>query len=426
MKIESSPAINKLIRPFIYSGTVILLIVIVWGCAAVPQLKETPEATYVRLPFVRILLNDSRPEFTISGNHAISLECIRDDRSVVYYASKPITVSQDNGLITISMRTGRIGDRYNEIIVTPRDKNGLLEYDRKSYRGMFKIMTRGVNLQIVNYVHMDDYLKGVVPPEIGNVGEDEYEAIKAQAVAARTYSMSHLAQYPDKPYDMKSDVSDQVYNGVEVEKEIVSKAIDDTRGCVIKYRDKLINAYYHSTCGGNTDDIDEVWDKPSEPYLRAVADSGYCSWSKYYHWRESYTARQLQMRIEHYLSSDRGREIHIGDITDMYVKGRTAGGRVAELTVQATDGSYTFGADRLRWVFLRSSNPELILQSARFEIETKHDANGLLTRADFIGGGYGHGVGMCQCGAIGMARQGKKFDQILKFYYTSVDITKIY
>lgn len=291
---------------------------------------------------------------------------------------------------------------------------------------MFEILAHGVNLRLINVVHMDDYLKGVVPPEIGNVGENELEAIKAQAVAARTYSMSHLSQYPDEDFDMKSDVSDQIYHGVEVERPIISRAIDATRGFAVKYKDRLINAYYHSTCGGYTDDIDEVWDKPSAPYLRTVNDSGYCSWSKYYNWKESYTGTQLKLMIEQYLSSERGRVVSIGDIIDIYIRSTTAGGRVAKLVVKTTNGSHSFGKDRIRWVLKRSSNPELILQSARFDVETKHDANGKLIRADFFGGGYGHGVGMCQCGAIGMARNGKKFDDILTFYYRNVEVVKLY
>ncbi|MCP4634678.1 MAG: SpoIID/LytB domain-containing protein, partial [candidate division Zixibacteria bacterium] len=236
----------------------------------------------------------------------------------------------------------------------PRHRNDLLEVSNSHYRGIFKVIPNGVNLQLINIVHMDDYLKGVVPPELGRVGEPEIEAVKAQAVAARTYAMSHLAQYPDEPYDMKSDVSDQVYHGVKVEKSLVSKAIDDTRGYVIKYQDNLINAYYHSTCGGSTDDIDEVWNKVRAPYLQAVTDESYCSWSKYYNWKESYSAKQLKLRIEQYLSSERGRQVKVGKILDLLVKSHTTGGRVAEMVVKTDKGNYSFGKDRIRWVFTRS------------------------------------------------------------------------
>lgn len=417
---------NRLIQLATRLGTTFLLILIIWGCGAVPELKEGSESTYIRLPFVRVLLGNDASEIVVSSSAPISVECYRGDRSLVYHASQPIAARQRDGMVSIWMKDTRVGGKFDEVVVIPRGKKAFLRYREDRYRGMFRILPHGANLELINIVHMDDYLKGVVPSEIGFTGEGEFEAIKAQAVAARTYSMSRLSQYPDEPYDMKSDVSDQLYHGVKVEEPIVSRAIDGTRGYVVKYRDQLIDAYYHSTCGGCTDDIDEVWEKAEASYLRAVSDSEYCSWSKYSNWRESYTAEQLRVRIEQYLSSERGRVIRIDDILDIYVKSRTAGSRVAELVVRTTDGSYSFGKDRIRWVFRRSSNPELILQSARFTVETKIDDNGKLLRADFIGSGYGHGVGMCQCGAIGMSRNGRKFDDILTFYYRNTELVKLY
>lgn len=404
----------------------ILIFIVTFGCGVVPQLREGSESAYIRLPFVRVLLDNSASRMEISSTGSYSLECLRGGRSYVYYSSQPLAVEQDRGLLAVMMRREKLDGRYEEVIMTPRSGNDFLDYHQKRYRGMFRIMPRGMNLQLINVVHMDDYLKGVVPPEIGKVGDAELEAVKAQAVAARTYSMAHLGQYKGEQYDMRSDVSDQLYGGANIENDIVSQAVDDTRGYVIKYEDNLINAYYHSTCGGYTDDIDEVWDKPSAPYLRAIDDSGICGWSNYTHWSESYTAAQLITRIEQFLSSDRGREIHIGDIIDMKIISRTAGGRVAELTVNTTTGDYNFGKDRIRWLFKRSSNPELILQSARFDLDVEHDGSGRLSRVELKGSGYGHGVGMCQCGAIGMARAGRKFSEIIPFYYRNTRLVKLY
>jgi len=426
VKATSSNFLSQLVKYFIRWGTAVLLIIIVWGCGAVPTLKEGSEGNYVRLPFVRILLAANGTEMSISSNEAISIECTRGGKNLVYYASHPITLQLGRNSIAVTMKGNRIGDGFDEVLLTPRSKKGLLKYKDSRFRGIFKIIPNGRSLELINIVHLDEYLKGVVPPEIGWAGEPEYEAIKAQAVAARTYAMSRLAQYPDKPYDMKSDVTDQVYHGVEVEKPIISKAIEETRGYVIKYRDKLINAYYHSTCGGYTDEIDEVWEKTAAPYLRAVNDSEFCSWSKYYNWTETFDARQLQMRIEEYMSSERGRVIRIGDITDMYIKSYTPGGRISELVVQTDKGSFDLGRDKIRWVFKRSSNPELILQSARFTVKLKKNGGGKVEKIELHGGGYGHGVGMCQCGAIGMSRSGREFADILTFYYTKTNLVKLY
>jgi stage II sporulation protein D len=411
---------------FLKCFVIVTVILLVWGCAVVPTIKEGSEGAYLRLPYVRVLLENSKSELAVDCNGPLTVESIRGTKSYVYHSSLPVTVRPRAGGLSIWSGKQLVDDNFDKLMIIPRQKKDLLSYSKHPYRGMFIVTIHGQNLRLVNNVHIDDYLKGVVPPEIGKVGEPEFEAIKAQAVAARTYAMARFSQYPGEPYDLKSDVSDQLYHGVKVENNIVSRAIDQTRGYVLKYDGRLIDAYYHSTCGGLTDDIDEVWDKPGIPYLQSVYDGEFGSWSKYYNWEESYNAEQLKMRIEQYLSSDRGKTVRIGDILDIIVKEKTVGGRVASLVVRTTSGDYHFGRDRIRWVFKRSSNPEMILQSARFEVVVKKDSQGRLKRANFRGSGYGHGVGMCQCGAIGRSRAGHEFDKILTHYYRSVDLVKLY
>ena len=175
-----------------------------------------------------------------------------------------------------------------------------------------------------------------------------------------------------------------------------------------------------------TDDIESVWDRKETPYLKAVEDSGACSWSKYYTWKEVFTEQQLRGRIEQYLSSDRGRDLVIGRITGVELSERTPGGRVMTFIVKTAREKYRFKKDRIRWVIGRTSNPDLILPSDRFDVVIGRDASGQLESVTFKGRGYGHGVGMCQCGAIGLARQGWSFDKILKHYFTGVDIKKTY
>jgi len=404
----------------------IIIILLVWGCAVVPRLQEGSESAYIRLPFARVLIENDNPEIAIAGIGAFAVECHRGEQSYVYHSSQPVTIRQENGTLAVYSKKTRIDGGFDEVLFSPHGTKGFLKYNAQRYRGMFRVIPHGVNLRLINIVHIDDYLKGVVPPEMGKVDKPEFESIKAQAVAARTYSLKRLSQYPGEPYDLKSDVTDQLYYGTEVENPLISEAIDETRGLVIKWGDSLITAYYHSTCGGYTDDIEEVWDKPATPYLKAVNDSGACSWSKYYHWKEGYTAEQLRMRIEQFLSAERGRQVALADIEDISVLSRTAGGRVAELVVKTADQEYRFGKDKIRWVFKRSSNGDLILQSARFDVNITRNGLGKITQIDLLGSGYGHGVGMCQCGAIGMARAGKKFDQILALYYKDTRLVKLY
>ena len=238
--------------------------------------------------------------------------------------------------------------------------------------------------------------------------------------------MAHLKQYHGEPFDMKSSVIDQVYEGAGVEERLINRAIDATTGEVLMYQDEFLNAYYHSTCGGVTDNIADVWNRKEVPYLKSVQDGEACSWSKYYAWKESFTEEQLRGRIEQYLSRDRGRDLRIGTIVDITVEQRTAGGRVGRMVIRTDKSSYDLYKDRIRWAVGRASNPELILPSSRFTIIINRDSGGNVRRITFEGRGYGHGVGMCQCGAIGRAREGWQFDQILKHYYTDVEVKRLY
>ncbi len=397
------------------------------SCAGIPGIHEEQVTNVIRVPFVRVLLNDNAESVSVSADQAFAVECLRGGEQEVFYSSQPISARMGVRKISVLDRGGEVvSEGLDEVNIIPRGSNNRLMVNNKRYRGIMKILPQGHNVRLVNVLYMEDYLRGVVPPEIGPREENEIEAIKAQAVAARTYSMAHLQQYEGEPYDMRSSVADQVYEGADAEVVLVNNAIDLTAGTVAMYNDAFINAYYHSTCGGITDNIEQVWDKKEEPYLKSREDSSDCSWSKYYVWKESFTEPQLRGRIEQYLSTDRGRDIRLSTILDVKVEERTAGGRVSKMVVRTVDDNYRFTKDRVRWVIGRASNPDLILPSAGFDVAIERDSEGYTRNIVFNGRGYGHGVGMCQCGAIGKARRGELFDQILSAYYTGISLKKLY
>jgi len=408
-------------------GTALLLIVLVYSCATVPGLREESSTSFIRVPFVRVLLEDAHDSVTVSGKGQFAIECLRGGQQEVLYSSQPVQVINDMGRLHLVGGDDRVLKAdLDEINFIPRGSGSRLHLRKKGYRGLFKALPEGNNIQIIDIVYMEDYLCGVVPPEIGPRTEGELEAVKAQAVAARTYAIAHLQQYAGQPYDMRSSIMDQVYEGTAVENRLVNRAISETAGQVIMYQDDFIQAYYHSTCGGRTDAIEKVWDRAEIGYLKTVADSGACSWSKYYTWKEDFTEQQLRGRLEQYLSSDRGRDLRLATITDIKIMERTPGGRVARMMVRTENDVYKFYKDRIRWVLGRTSNPDLILPSDRFDIDIDRRADGHINSVSFRGRGYGHGVGMCQCGAIGMARDGRTYDDILTHYYTGVEIKKVY
>lgn len=418
---------QKWVRLTARVGTALLLVVLVYSCATVPGLREEAASTYIRVPFVRVLLDEGQDSVTVAADHLYALECLAGGNQEVYYTSRPSRVVNFRGHLDIVAHDGRpLARNLDEVNVIPRGNDNFVVLHGKRYRGLLKLLPNGVNVRIVNVVYMEDYLRGVVPPEIGKRTEDEIEAVKAQAIAARTYAISHLQQYDGMPYDMKSSIIDQLYHGVEVEDGIVNRAITETAGLVAMYEDDFIQAYYHSTCGGMTDDIASVWDRIEVPYLKPVSDSGACSWSKYYTWNEHFNEAQLRGRIEQYLSADRGRDLRIGRIRNVMIRDRTPGGRVERMLVYTDNDTYEFNKDRIRWVVGRTSNPDLILPSDRFDIDVSRSLDGYVEAVRFKGRGYGHGVGMCQCGAIGLARQGWDYDRILSHYYTGIELRKMY
>jgi len=423
-KFSSLSVITRLIARI---GTGLCLMALVWSCATVPGLKEEKQGSFIRIPFVRVLLEGNTDQAILSCPRTFAIECLAEGEQTVYYSSRPVKVKNGVFKLTVENHNGAlIQELVDEVNIIPRGNDNRVQLDDKKYRGIIKILPLGQNIRLINIVYMEDYLRGVVPPEIGKRADDEIEAVKAQAVAARTYAMSHLKQYEGEPYDMKSSIIDQVYEGVEVENRLVNHAIDATAGQVITYHDELINAYYHSTCGGMTDNVSDVWDRKEIPYLKAVADDAACSWSKYFRWKEVFTERQLRGRVEQYLASDRGRDLRIGQIRDVTITERTPGGRVVRLLIHTDSDVYKFQKDRIRWVIGRTSNPDLILPSDRFDITIDRDGLGNIKTITFTGSGYGHGVGMCQCGAIGLSRKGWSFERILRHYYTGVEVRKLY
>ena len=229
---------SKIISWTIRASVFIVLIVLFWSCGTVPGLKEEKIETFIKVPFVRVLLQDNIKEITVTADGSFAIECIKFGEQTVYYSSQPVRV--ENGyenLMVINKAGDRIAEELSEVNIIPRGNNNRVKVGDRRYRGLMKLLPHGLNVQMINIIHMEDYLKGVVPPEIGPRDSTEFAAVMAQAVAARTYAMAHLQQYETEPYDVKSSIIDQVYEGVNAEKENVNKAINSTAGSVLMYQD---------------------------------------------------------------------------------------------------------------------------------------------------------------------------------------------
>ncbi|MCH8991847.1 MAG: SpoIID/LytB domain-containing protein [Acidobacteria bacterium] len=280
---------------------------------------------------------------------------------------------------------------------------------------------------LVNRLNLDTYLRGVLTPELGERKAAEFEAVKAQAVASRTYALSHLGQYDGESYDLRADVGDQVYVGASQPRDWVDRAVAATAGEVLTHRGHLIDAYYHSTCGGRTDAAEDIWETWPRAYLTSAPDDTFCLWSKYSDWQEDFDRETLLGNLNAYRENMSSPPFgKITAVRDIRLEQETPGGRIRTMVVVTPHGEWSVCADQIRWALGRPSRPGTILPSSRFTMTLKRDASGDVISAQTNGSGYGHGIGMCQCGMIGRARAGQEYRQILTTYYHGAKVDKVY
>lgn len=341
------------------------------------------------------------------------------------------TVGADGRLV---IRTGDETRRTDATLlaVEPRSTAPLL-IAGKPYRGtsVVRAVAPG-RLTAINRVVMEEYLRGVVPHEIGRVGEELLEAVKAQAVAARTYAMRYMGRREALGFDVFATVSDQVYGGMSQEYELASRAVAATAGEILTHGGSPIEAFYHSTCAGQTAAIEEVW--PTEaprPYLVSVVDrdprtgEAYDRTSSRFQWTERWTAAELTAILDRTLADSLPAGVdRIGEIRDIRVLQRTPSGRIGRMVISTSSGDYRVGGDRVRWIFLRPSGP--ILNSSKFDVELVRGSDGSVREIVATGGGWGHGIGMCQVGAMGRARAGQDYRTILRAYFADTEIVDLY
>lgn len=318
------------------------------------------------------------------------------------------------------------------LLIARATGDGLVRIGGRPFRGIATVRASGAGrVTVVNEVDMEQYLLGVVPYEIGRVGPELLEASKAQAVAARTYAYRYLGRRASLGFDVFATVDDQVYGGAEGEHQPVSEAVLATAGEILTYQGQPLEAFYHSTCAGQTAAIEEVWPQEApRPYLVSVIDrnpstgEAYDSTSSRFRWTQRWTADEINGILSRTLADSVRGGGAVGTLRDMQVQERTHSGRVRRMVITTSNGSFTVGGDRVRWILPTQSGA--ILNSSRFDIAVERDAGGAIIAVQATGGGWGHGIGMCQVGAMGRARAGQDYRTILSTYYPSSRITKLY
>ncbi len=298
---------------------------------------------------------------------------------------------------------------------------------------MLILRGRDGRLTLVNIVDLESYLRGVVPWEIGRPGPESLEAVKAQAIAARSYTVAHLGRRKQLGFDLWDGVGDQVYRGLSGTNELTDRAVRQTRGKVMRYEGRVVQAYYCSTCGGHTASIQDVWPRPAVPYLQGVRDaprdeSAWCRLSPHFRWTVAWSAHQLGDIIRRWLPAEVDEVLSskdIGVLEGLEVVERDTSGRVHRLRVVTDRGQWEVQGDRIRWLLRPATGRFPILRSTLFTLQEYRDDEGHLIGVRLQGGGFGHGVGMCQSGALAMAQAGRDARQILEHYYRGVRIESL-
>ncbi len=315
-----------------------------------------------------------------------------------------------------------------ELTVRSADQQGFVRLNGRDYRGSLVLSpaTRGV--LAVNLVSLEAYVAGVVNAEMGRRPADDLQAMYAQAVVSRTVAVRSLGRYRIRGYDLVSTVSDQAYGGAGTETALGWEAVRATRGQVLTFGGDVIEAFFHSTCGGRTEAVEDAFSGGPQPYLRSVSDrdgSGrpYCALSPRFRWREEWTGEALGQSLAANATVSGLRGVS-GAPSGLEIVSRTASGRVAQLEVTAAGRHYPITGQAAIRQSLRLADGG-ILRSTQFTIQVTR-SGGRIVRLVADGGGNGHGVGMCQWGAVGRARAGFSYAEILSAYFPGTEIRRLY
>jgi stage II sporulation protein D len=356
-----------------------------------------------REPLVRVRLGTGNTAF-LSSSQGLTLTAGSFRQSVG--PNQVIQAKYESGLVLAT--GGKSPSRVADTLVVMTAAGGFVRVGDRSYRGRFLLFrSADGDLAVVNVLGLEDYLFGVVPCEIGPANAQTVEAVKAQAVAARSFTMTRLGKRQGLGHDLfDSYLRDQEYRGTERETELSRQAVLATRGEMLEFHGEVCEALYHGNCGG-------VTANGSQPYLRSVPDTpghrrgrkAYCSDKPNFSWQVSIRKESLDA-VASQLSGKKCR------VRGCKLEADRQSGRVKYLHLATDRGSVRLpGSDFRMAMGLKSTGFTLAIRGAS---------------VFFTGHGWGHGSGMCQDGAVAMAEGGASYQEILHHYYSGVSLKKRY
>ena len=330
----------------------------------------------------------SAPAVTVTGDDVLIL---RDDSAPAALDGQLVIRSFNNVMLIDGSASRRL------LLV-----GKLVGLNGKLYRSQIEIVPGENGLLAINELPLEDYLAGLINSEISSAWP--IEAVKAQAVIARTYALNRRELRKNAPYHLESSVLDQVYDGFGQEDARARRAVDETAGQVLTYRGGLIQAFYHSNCGGRTEASENVWGT-SIPYLKGV-DCRYCLDTPAAAWEQRLSLKELEERFK-------AAGHKVSGLSDLRGGAQSASGRFKNIILTIARGELTLSGDQFRKAIGYG-----VIKSTNFTVRIS-DGD-----AVFSGVGNGHGVGLCQWGSKQRALDGFSYQEILSYYYPGTELTR--
>lgn len=340
---------------------------------------------------IRIAIVKSAPEVTVSGDGIL----VTNEAGEPVVMSLPATVkSVKNDLLVGGKLFRRLSFSASSAVYV----------NNKPYRGLAELTVADKGVLVVNQLPLEEYLVGLINCEISSAWP--IEAVKAQAIIARTYALNRKIARITSPYHMESSVIDQVYEGSLSEDSRARRAVLETEGEVLTFSGAIIQAFYHSSCGGRTEACENIWGA-SIPYLKGV-ECQYClSSPSGTTWEYKLSLKEIEDRL-------RAAGYKVSGLYDIRQGPINSRGRLHQLILLASGGGDTISGDQFRKAIGYG-----VIKSTRFTMKNSKN------EISFSGRGNGHGVGLCQWGAKQRALDGFGYEEILSYYYPGTELKKL-
>ncbi len=349
---------------------------------------------------VRVRLEHDVKEVEISSDESLVIRLLETGEVLQEKQGTPF--SAKIVFIPGGMKINEKAYRLGTVRISP-GKDAPLSCGGVLYGGYVDIVSSDDGLNVINHVELEQYLKGVLPKEVNALWP--FAALKAQAIASRSYAVYKAGQSKKKTYDLTDDTFSQVYGGVTAQRWRTDKAVNSTRSKVLEYEKKVLPAYFHSCCGGHTEDIANVWGQDIEP-LKGVK-SRWCRWSPYFRWRVKVNTKTILKKMN-------GMGYNVNRIDDIKDGERDSSGRLKYVRLRSRNKWFEIDIEDFRKAIGRS-----LLKSTNFRVK-KYPRFYV-----FSGYGWGHGVGLCQWGTFALSLRRWNEKRILGHFYPGAKIVEL-